>query len=203
MTDKKSKVRNLNENKKNSTTQLDNIKDTDAKRNSFTINNLPTEEILNQTKVISSALEHIKPGQASIKKAIEAAMMPSKSIQLATKALQNNGHIAGFAKSVAEQNDKSKELSAAINGPHKVLPARTNKAESVKLNDVVDLGKAIRKARKARGLTQQSFADLAGVGRRFISELEKGKKTLEIGKVLHVAKAVGIQISFQQPEQKS
>lgn len=34
-----------------------------------------------------------------------------------------------------------------------------------------DIGQLIRGARKRKGLSQQQFADLAGVGRRFVSEL--------------------------------
>lgn len=61
---------------------------------------------------------------------------------------------------------------------------------------VLDIGAAIRTARKSRKLTQQNFADLAGVGRRFLSELEAGKSTLEVGMVLKVAAAAGIQITL-------
>ncbi|MFC0804525.1 MULTISPECIES: helix-turn-helix transcriptional regulator [Sinorhizobium] len=61
-----------------------------------------------------------------------------------------------------------------------------------------DLGRIVREAREARNLSQQDFADLAGVGRRFLSELENGKATLEFQKVLKVAHAAGISI-FAQP----
>ncbi|WP_198541107.1 helix-turn-helix transcriptional regulator [Mesorhizobium sp. LCM 4577] len=57
-----------------------------------------------------------------------------------------------------------------------------------------DLGRLVRRAREGRHLSQQSFADLAGVGRRFLSELENGKATLELGKVLKVAHAAGISL---------
>nr|WP_318036956.1 helix-turn-helix transcriptional regulator [Mesorhizobium sp. AR02] len=57
-----------------------------------------------------------------------------------------------------------------------------------------DLGRLVRKVREGRGLSQQEFADLAGVGRRFLSELENGKPTLELGKVLKVANAAGISL---------
>lgn len=57
-----------------------------------------------------------------------------------------------------------------------------------------DLGLLVRRARERRGLSQQHFADLAGVGRRFVSELENGKATLELGKVLKVAHAAGLSI---------
>jgi len=35
---------------------------------------------------------------------------------------------------------------------------------------------------------------MAGVGRRFVSELENGKETLEIGRVLKVCQALGIDL---------
>ena len=61
-----------------------------------------------------------------------------------------------------------------------------------------DLGNLVRKAREDIKLSQQGFADLAGVGRRFVSELENGKPTLELGKVLKVAHAAGISL-FAKP----
>ena len=48
-----------------------------------------------------------------------------------------------------------------------------------------DLAPVIRAARKRMGMTQQEFADAAGVGRRFLSELENGKPSLEFDKVPH------------------
>jgi HTH-type transcriptional regulator/antitoxin HipB len=57
-----------------------------------------------------------------------------------------------------------------------------------------DLGRLVRAERERRRLSQQAFADLVGVGRRFISELENGKATLELGKVLQVASATGIDL---------
>jgi y4mF family transcriptional regulator len=67
-------------------------------------------------------------------------------------------------------------------------------ASSVAITSVHDLGQLVREAREQRKLSQQAFADLAGVGRRFISELENGKATLEFDKVLQVASATGIDL---------
>jgi y4mF family transcriptional regulator len=72
----------------------------------------------------------------------------------------------------------------------KKIPSSSQKT----IHSVSDIGIAVRNARKTKSLTQQEFADLAGVGRRFLSELESGKPTLEIGKVLKVAVAAGIQL---------
>jgi y4mF family transcriptional regulator len=58
-----------------------------------------------------------------------------------------------------------------------------------------DLGAMIRKARKAMKLNQTEFAAHAGVGRRFISELESGKGSLEFDKVLACAITAGIDIT--------
>ncbi|PVM90339.1 hypothetical protein DDF67_10270 [Caulobacter endophyticus] len=47
-------------------------------------------------------------------------------------------------------------------------------------------------------LTQTEFADMAGVGRRFVSELENGKATLELGKVMAACAAAGIDLLAAQ-----
>ncbi|TAN10320.1 MAG: transcriptional regulator, partial [Rhizobiaceae bacterium] len=62
----------------------------------------------------------------------------------------------------------------------------TSELPGIEVNSPEDLGLLIRKVRERRNQSQQSFADLAGVGRRFVSELENGKATLELGKVLKV-----------------
>lgn len=56
------------------------------------------------------------------------------------------------------------------------------------------LGTRIREARKGMRMSQQRFADLAGVGRRFLSELEAGKPGAEFGKVLACCTAAGIDL---------
>ena len=66
--------------------------------------------------------------------------------------------------------------------------------DGVEITSPEALGRLIRSVRERRNLSQQSFADLAGVGRRFVSELENGKSTLELGKVLKVTGTAGISI---------
>jgi y4mF family transcriptional regulator len=62
------------------------------------------------------------------------------------------------------------------------------------------IGKAIREARKAQGLTQGELALTANTATRFISDLENGKATCEIGKALQVIASLGIQIELHLPE---
>ncbi|WP_192246811.1 helix-turn-helix transcriptional regulator [Mesorhizobium silamurunense] len=88
----------------------------------------------------------------------------------------------------SETNDEDEGAGAAS--------PSTSRTEALGLEIVsaADIGRLVRRAREARHLSQQSFADLAGVGRRFLSELENGKPTLELGKVLKVAHAAGISL---------
>jgi y4mF family transcriptional regulator len=62
-----------------------------------------------------------------------------------------------------------------------------------------ELGAAIRAARKAQGLRQDQLAGAAGVGVRFIVDLEAGKPTTHLGKALAVAAALGLRIVIEQP----
>ncbi|MBA2661143.1 MAG: helix-turn-helix transcriptional regulator [Bradymonadaceae bacterium] len=70
--------------------------------------------------------------------------------------------------------------------------------EQIAVADVATLGEALRQARKAQGLTQQDFADIVGVGVRFLSELERGKPTAEIGLVLQVLRDSGFELVLQR-----
>lgn len=60
-----------------------------------------------------------------------------------------------------------------------------------RLSDSGSLGGAIRSARRAQGLTQEELALVAGVGRRFVIELEAGKPTAQLGAALRVIRALG------------
>lgn len=60
-----------------------------------------------------------------------------------------------------------------------------------------ELGKLVRAHRKAQSATQGEFASLCGVGVRFISDLENGKPTMEMGKVIHVLQCLGLEMVVQ------
>ena len=53
------------------------------------------------------------------------------------------------------------------------------------------LGDALRSARKQLGLTQPQLALVAGVGVRFIVDLEGGKSTVRLDSVMRVIDALG------------
>ena len=60
-----------------------------------------------------------------------------------------------------------------------------------------DLGAALRAARKQLALTQPQLAMAAGVGVRFIVDLEAGKPTLRLENVLRVIAALGGQLQLE------
>ena len=59
------------------------------------------------------------------------------------------------------------------------------------IDSALSLGAALRAARKRLGLTQSELALAAGVGLRFIVELEGGKATVRLAQVLRVVDALG------------
>ena len=60
----------------------------------------------------------------------------------------------------------------------------------------LQIGEAVRRARKAMGLRQDEFAAAAGVGLRFVVELERGKPTVQLGRVLAVLAAAGLELQL-------
>ncbi len=63
-----------------------------------------------------------------------------------------------------------------------------------KIISALNIGAAIRKKRKDDGLTLSDAAALCGVGYRFMSDLENGKTTAQLGKVLQVLQALGLDV---------
>lgn len=71
-----------------------------------------------------------------------------------------------------------------------------------KILSVDDIGQLVRAHRKSQSATQADFAALCGVGVRFISELENGKTTVELGKALHVLRSLGLEVYIQPRDWK-
>ncbi len=61
------------------------------------------------------------------------------------------------------------------------------------------LGGAIRARRRQLKVTQKEMAMTCGTGLRFIIELEKGKPTCQIGKILQVLQALGLKFQIDDP----
>jgi y4mF family transcriptional regulator len=64
---------------------------------------------------------------------------------------------------------------------------------------VQEIGQMIRESRKRLSVTQKDLALTSGTGLRFVVDLEKGKETCQIGKVLIVLQTLGIRIALTPP----
>ncbi|MBR0198331.1 MAG: helix-turn-helix transcriptional regulator [Kiritimatiellae bacterium] len=63
---------------------------------------------------------------------------------------------------------------------------------------VQDIAKIVQLERKRQGMTQPDLAAACGTGVRFIVDLERGKETCQIGKVLLVLRMLGIKGKLSQ-----
>lgn len=67
-----------------------------------------------------------------------------------------------------------------------------------------ELGQLVRDARKDQGLSQAELAVRSGCSQRLVSEFERGKDSVEMGKVLRLLRALGLSLrvmSSRTPEQ--
>ena len=66
-----------------------------------------------------------------------------------------------------------------------------------------ELGTLLRATRITQGLRQDQLAAAAGVGVRFLIELEAGKPTAQLGKTLQVIEALGCRVQIAVPSPTS
>ena len=60
-----------------------------------------------------------------------------------------------------------------------------------------DIGKLVRATRKSKGMTQKELSGFfTAFSREFLSDLENGKPTVELGKTLAVLSALGLRVSI-------
>ena len=62
----------------------------------------------------------------------------------------------------------------------------------MKISSCSEFGETLRKRRKALGYTQGYIAEVTGFSVSFISDLERGKETAELGKALYLANLLGL-----------
>ena len=67
--------------------------------------------------------------------------------------------------------------------------------------DTIALGKIIRARRKEKKMTLKDLSLHCNVGERFLSELERGKPTIELGKTLKVLARLNIELLIQPTDE--
>ncbi len=74
-----------------------------------------------------------------------------------------------------------------------------NPSRQTQIRSPKDLGQAVRQQRKHDGLTLVEAAGLVNVGVRFLSELENGKPTVRLDKLLQVINGLGLRLGITSP----
>ncbi|WP_459615836.1 helix-turn-helix domain-containing protein [Bordetella sp. 2513F-2] len=61
-----------------------------------------------------------------------------------------------------------------------------------------ELGELVRRTRRRQGLLQADLAGLSGSGNRFVVDLERGKPTLQLQKVLDMLDLLGLEVQVRR-----
>lgn len=64
---------------------------------------------------------------------------------------------------------------------------------------MVDLGLMVKNHRKKAGLTQLELANLAGIGKTTVFDIEKNKETVRWSNILAVLQVLNIEVEFKSP----
>ena len=64
------------------------------------------------------------------------------------------------------------------------------------ISDSKTFGEALKKRRKELGYTQRYISEFTGFSISFISDLENGKSTAELGKAIYLANMLGLDIEI-------
>lgn len=65
------------------------------------------------------------------------------------------------------------------------------------ISTMSELGKIMRTFRKNQGLTLEQVSGITRLSVRFLSEIERGKETAEVGKVLMALNKLGLDVIVQ------
>lgn len=65
--------------------------------------------------------------------------------------------------------------------------------------DDLDLGSLVKNHRKKAGLTQLELANLAGVGKTTVFDIEKNKETVRWNSLMAVLQVLNIKVEFKSP----
>lgn len=68
---------------------------------------------------------------------------------------------------------------------------------SLKKFNAQEIGQLVKERRKKLGVTQRDLALTSGTGLRFIIELEQGKPTCQLEKVLTVLRTLGLKLIIE------
>ena len=68
----------------------------------------------------------------------------------------------------------------------------------MKINNMTTFGQEIKKRRKELGYTQSDLSKITGLSASFLSNLENGKETIEMGKALRISQLLGMDLHLNK-----
>ena len=68
----------------------------------------------------------------------------------------------------------------------------------MKITNTAEFGKAIRARRKELEYTQVFLSEFSGLSVSFISDVENGKSTVELGRALMLANLLGMDLTLEE-----
>jgi len=77
-------------------------------------------------------------------------------------------------------------------------PTQNKDDDPFRIYSAASLGAAIKHYRRGAGLTQAQLAELAGLNRTYLSNLEQGKETEQLRRLLRVLKQLGVRMTVQK-----
>jgi transcriptional regulator with XRE-family HTH domain len=83
------------------------------------------------------------------------------------------------------------------------MPTSTDETPSrgpFRIYTPASLGDAIRHYRTEAGLTQAELANRAGLNRSYLSELESGKETEQVKRLLRVLRQLGVRMTLDKAD---
>lgn len=88
-----------------------------------------------------------------------------------------------------------------LNEPNKIPIG--NFDQPVVLRTAADIGQVVRAQRQSQGLRQLDLAGLGNTGNRLIVDIEKGKPTVQLQKVLDVLELLGLEVTVRSKASRS
>ncbi len=78
------------------------------------------------------------------------------------------------------------------------LPIGNSSSLDEKVRTAADLGRVVREQRRASGLRQIDLAGIGNTGNRLIVDIERGKPTVQLQKVLDLLDLLGLELVVRQ-----
>ena len=61
---------------------------------------------------------------------------------------------------------------------------------------MITFGKRVREVRKSKGISQERLAEMAGIDRSYMGNIERGEKNITLKKAYEICDALGIEINI-------